>query len=248
MKTIFKYILQKSLGFRNYLFTFSLFKIYTIRWDKKENDFFYFLKMIPENALILDIGANIGIMSVLLAKKARGSEILSFEPVPENAATLQRVIRFFKLNNVRVFEMALGNSEGEVEMVLPVMGAVKMQGLSHVIHESIKENNQGDKYKVSLRVLDKMNELKYISKPLKAIKIDVENFEYFVLEGTKQLLQKYKPIVYAELWKNENRDKCFELMKSIGYSINVVMNNVLVEYDEATHLSQNFIFYISGKD
>lgn len=42
MKNFTKYILQKLLGFRNYLFVFCLFKIKTLHSDKNEKDFLYF--------------------------------------------------------------------------------------------------------------------------------------------------------------------------------------------------------------
>ena len=48
-------------------------------------------------------------------------------------------------------------------------------------------------------------------KKIGAIKMDVENFEYFVLEGGKELIKKHKPIIYTELWENQNREKCFQL-------------------------------------
>ena len=136
MKNAVKYILHTLLGFKNYLFVFSLFKISTLKRDKKEKDFFQFLRLIPENTAVLDIGANIGIMTVHLAR-IKGATVYAFEPMPNNIAAFQRIVRHFKLSNVKLFEVALGNTEGEAEMVMPVISSVRMQGLSHVVHESI---------------------------------------------------------------------------------------------------------------
>ena len=52
MKNTVKYILHKLLGFKNYLFIFSLYKILTLRKDKNEKDFFAFLHLIPANRII----------------------------------------------------------------------------------------------------------------------------------------------------------------------------------------------------
>jgi FkbM family methyltransferase len=245
MKSAIKYILHKLLGFRNYLFVFSVFKIYTLKWDRKENDFLFFLKMIPAGTVVLDIGANIGVMAVLLAKKIKGAQVVAFEPVPANISALKRVIGFFSLKNVRVMEYALGNEEGEVEMVMPVIDSVKMQGLSHVVHSSITENNEGVKVKAPIHRLDNITGLNGTMK-ISAVKIDVENFEYFVLEGGKSFINKYKPIIYIELWENDNRHKCFSLVKELGYKVNVVANEKLAEYDPSTHETQNFIFTPAG--
>jgi len=242
LKNALKYFLHKLFGFEKYLFLFSRFKIYTLKRDKKENDFFYFLNLFPENANVLDIGANIGIMTVHLAKKLKAGIVYSFEPIPSNIKTLKRIVAFFKLKNVRIFEMALGNENGEIKMVVPVVNSVKMQGLSHVVHKSIPENNEGDTFKVPIKKLDELDELKSNAVTISGIKIDVENFEYFVLEGGKEFLKKQHPVIYIELWENENREKCFRLAQELGYEIYIVKNNQLKQFDSKTDQTQNFIF------
>jgi FkbM family methyltransferase len=241
MKNGIKYILHKILGFKNYLYIFSLFKIYTLKRDKNEKDFFQFLKLIPENTTILDIGANIGIMTVHLAS-IKGADVFSFEPMPNNITAFQRIVKYFKLDNVKLFKIALGNSEGEVEMVMPVISSVRMQGLSHVVHESIKENNEGQRFKVPLKKLDNLQDIITNPKRISAIKIDVENFEFFVLEGAKELIKRDKPVVYAELWDNENRYNCFKLFDSLTYNTYVAVDNALVLFNKDIHIKQNFIF------
>lgn len=242
MKNAIKYLLHKVLGFKNYLFIFSLFKIYTLKRDKNEKDFFQFLSLIPKNSAVLDIGANIGIMTVHLARSIKNCTVYSFEPMPNNITTFKRIVKYFKLNNVHLFEIALGNTDGEAEMVMPVISSVRMQGLSHVVHSSITENNDGERFKVALKKLDNMEALMNETKHISAIKIDVENFEYFVLDGARALLNKNKPVVYAELWKNENREKCFELFRQLNYTAFIVLGNKMVKFDNMIHETQNFIF------
>ncbi len=242
MKNTVKYILHKLLGFKNYLFVFSLFKIYTLKRDKNEKDFFQFLSLIPENTAILDIGANIGIMTVHLARSVKNATIYCFEPIPANIETFKRIVKHFNLQKVHLFEIALGNTEGEVEMVMPVINAVKMQGLSHVIHNSIKENNEGKRYKVPLRMLDNIETIQHIPQRISAIKIDVENFEFFVLDGARNILVKNKPIVYAELWDNANRQQCFKLFDTLNYTTYIVAGEKLTVFNPTVHKTQNFIF------
>ncbi|MBL0329865.1 MAG: FkbM family methyltransferase [Bacteroidetes bacterium] len=181
-------------------------------------------------------------MTVHLARTIKGVTVYSFEPMPNNIIAFKRIVKYFKLDNVKLFEIALGNSEGEVEMVMPVISNVRMQGLSHVVHESIPDNNVGERFKVPLRMLDNMIEITNSGKRISGIKIDVENFEFFVLDGAKQLIAKNKPVVYAELWENENREKCFELFRSLNYKAVVVVDNKAVEFDATKHKTQNFIF------
>jgi len=247
MKSTIKYILHSLLGFRNYLFLFSRYKISTLQSDKKEKDFFHFLNLLPEDTIVLDIGANIGIMTVHLARRIKNIKVFAFEPMPANITAFKRIVNHYKLTNVTLFECALGNTEGEVEMVMPVITNVRMQGLSHVLHETITENNEGEKVKVPLRMLDKMPEIINAKHRISGIKIDVENFEFFVLDGARNLITTHKPIIYAELWDNENRANCFKLLKSFRYKTYVMYLNAMVEYDSEIHIAQNFIFLPENK-
>lgn len=242
MKSALKYILHKLLGFKNYLFVFSLFKINTLKQDKNERDFFHFLNLIPEDTAVLDIGANIGIMTAHLARSIKNVTVYCFEPMPNNLEALRHIIKYYGLSNTQVFDFALGNTSGTVEMVMPVVDSVKMQGLSHVIHKSIADNNEGDRFTVPIKRLDDLEELRAESKRISAIKIDVENFEFFVLDGALQLLEKNRPVVYAELWENENRSNCFKLFGKLNYKTHVVVQNKMVDYVPSAHKTQNFIF------
>lgn len=240
MKKLIQAILQRILGFRNYLFLFSLYKAKTITTDKAEGDFSHFLSFIKPNSNVLDIGANIGIMTVNLARKANKGKVFAFEPIPDNISTLKRVIRFHKLQNVQLFECALGNEQKQTEMVLPVVSAVKMQGLAHVVDQSITEFNEGITFKVPQYRLDDMPELKNVA--IDAVKIDVENFEYQVFMGAKSLLMRHKPVIYCELWDNENRRQCFGLMNELRYRIYILHHKQLVPFDNTAHRTQNFFF------
>lgn len=238
MKNGIKYIFQKLLGLPTYLYLFANYKIRTLESDKKENDFFLFLRMLKNgNGTILDVGANLGIMTVHLARNFPQSSIHSFEPMPQNAEVLHRVIRKNKLKNVEVHEVALGDQEGRVKMILPVNKSTVMQGLSHVKHDSITEWNEGSECEVPLTTIDSFD-----FPAVQGIKIDVENFEYFALKGGMHLLERDKPLIYAELWDNQNRVNCFDLLGGIGYRVMVSNAGTLKPFDRAKDTTQNFFF------
>ncbi len=242
MKARLKKALQKLLGFDRYLFLFSVAVITTLRSNRKERDFLHFLKMIPDGGLVLDVGANIGIMSVWLGRHLPKSDILAYEPVPQNIKALKRVLKYYKITNVTVAEKALGDKNGEVEMVMPVLEDVKMQGLSHVVHHSITEFNEGKKFTAPAERLDDCALLAAQTKPLRALKLDVENFEYFVLKGGEETIRHHRPLIYTELWENENRARCFDLLTEMGYRIKVLHRNTLEDYRPEVHTTQNFFF------
>jgi FkbM family methyltransferase len=244
MKTLLKFVLQKLLGFKNYLFFFSLYIVTTLKHDRKEGDFLHFLSLLPDNSTVLDVGANIGVMTVHLARKLPGSDVFSFEPVPDNLITLRRLVKYFKLTNVKIFDFALGNFEGTADIILPERKRVKFHGLSHIEGIEGTEGDEGLKYRVAMHRLDEIPELQSLVKPLSGIKIDVENYEFQVLSGAVTMLTKYNPIIYAELWENKNRIDCMELLSRLGYKTFVLESGNLVIFDSLKHNTQNFFFRI----
>lgn len=240
MKNFIKYILQSVLGFRRYLYVFSKHKIRTLKKDDKEKDFFKFLSLLKGDSCILDVGANIGIMSVHISNQFPNTSIHAFEPMPDNLDVLKRILNKYECSNVTLHEIAVGNEEGEITMVLPHNGKVKMQGLAHVVHDSITEWNEGETVKAPIKKIDDV----IGEQQVEGIKIDVENFEYFALLGAKKILQRDHPIVYAELWDNENRTHCFELFGDLGYKTYIVEDDELIEFNPDQHTKQNFIFLV----
>jgi len=240
VKAKIQYLLQRLLGLRTYLNLFSWFKIKTLHKDQGENDFFHFINMIPEGSNVLDIGANIGIMSYYLSKRVGTGQVCAFEPMPQNLATLKWIKNRFNLDNISISDLALGNENGTIDMVMPVVDNVKKQGLSHVLSDDIKDFNEGDTFTTSISKLDDIESLKETA--ISAIKIDVENFEYHVFLGAADLLKKNMPIIYCELWDNENRYKCFDFMKSLGYQIQFKQGDHLISFDANNHITQNFFF------
>jgi amino acid adenylation domain-containing protein/FkbM family methyltransferase len=66
---------------------------------------------IPENACVLDIGANIGMFSLLVDQRAPGSRILAFEPTPEAYRALSLNAEIHGLRAL-VLECAVGAEPG----------------------------------------------------------------------------------------------------------------------------------------
>ena len=236
MKDLIKNFLQKTLGYNNYLFYFSRFAITRVKMNRYEKEFGCFLDMLSKNDNVLDIGANIGITTVPIAQKCSKGLVYAFEPMPSNLKALKKIVQHYKLNNVIVYENALGDETGSIQMVLPVLNNNKMQGLSHVVEENGAD--EGEIFIVPVERLDDMGNL--FKNKISAIKIDVEGFEYEVLKGGTKLLQLHKPVIYCELWNNEKRSRCLDYLNSLGYTTKVFENDKLIDFSnqEVT----NFLF------
>lgn len=236
LKNLVKFLLQQLLGFRRYLFVFAKYKVHTLRWDRKEHHFFAFLNLLHDDGRsILDIGANLGIMTKHMSVQFPKSQIHAIEPMPDNIHVLKKVMS--DSTNVRIHETALGDEIGKATMILPVDSGAKLQGLSHVKSDTITDWNKGKEIEVPMTTIDEV----FPNCNVQGIKMDVENYEYEVLLGAKQLIDRCRPILYIELWDNENRTRCMNLLTEWSYQAHVVENKNLVPFTPA-HSQQNFIF------
>jgi FkbM family methyltransferase len=199
------------------------------------------LAQIFPDANVLDIGANIGITTVPLARTCHLGQVVSYEPVPPNFRALTHVVRLFGIRNARLINKALGADTGSVEMVMPVVNNAQRHGLSRVLTGTEITPYQGRTYRVPVVRLD--DELPTLPRPITAIKMDVEEFEFQVLEGSRELIAQDHPIILTELFPNEVRRQCFEFIQAYGYSINVLTpEGKLTPFDAEQHKAINFFF------
>lgn len=243
MKVFLQRNLQRILGYQVYLTVFSIYSVFRAFAGKYEVEFSEFLKLLSHQAggCILDVGANIGITAVPLAKKFPQEKIHAFEPIPANMQTLKKVSNIFGCKNIEFHPIALSNTSGVATMIVPETEGVKRQGLSRM--QGIDDEalyTKGEEISVQLTTLDDW----WMSAKMpavKGIKMDVENFEYQVLLGAKQLLLKAKPIIYCELWNDEKRVSCIQYMHSLGYDASVFVDGSIVPYDNQTVMNFYFI-------
>lgn len=239
LKLLVQRVLQFLLGYRLYLFVFSNFKIQTLKLDRNEKDFFHFLELLPDNAHLLDVGANIGVMTYYMSRFTSG-KVLSIEPEPMNLKVLKSICAFHRLNNVEVSDKAVGSDNGTLKMILPVVGNVRKQGLSHVKDEQITTFNEGEEFEVEVLKID---DFPFVAEhKIAGIKLDVENYEYRALKGAEVLIQRDRPVVYTELWNNQNRQDCFEFMRAMDYVVMVWNGSNLCPFEVDQHHTQNFFF------
>lgn len=69
------------------------------------------VEAIPEDGVVLDIGANVGLFSVLVKSLKKNANIHAFEPMPGTFAALRRNIEAHKLVNVTAHQVAIGATE-----------------------------------------------------------------------------------------------------------------------------------------
>jgi precorrin-6B methylase 2 len=155
----------------------------------------------PHARTIIDIGANIGTNTIEYACWAK--DVYSFEPTPELYDCMLNNISLNKTNidtvrwndtvsmclsaNISTFQCALGNEQGTVHL----KAFTNNKGKNHITNIIDEESHI-----ISVPV-NKLDSYNFVD--VDVIKIDVEGYELFVLEGAEQTIIKYKPVIQTEL-------------------------------------------------
>jgi len=177
-----------------------------------------FLSLVREGMTVLDIGANIGIYSLLSAKRLGGTgAVHAFEPTPFVADRLRDNIRLNDFQNVRVNQMALSDRAGTARFYLHE--EADCSSLGAVSSNSIEVDTMSlDEY-VRRAGLDRVH----------LIKIDVEGGEFRVLLGARALLSRpnapaimleFNPPLLALMGSSE--DELAALLLSYGYKLQMI--------------------------
>lgn len=246
IKNSIQFLIQKIIGYPTYLYWFSIYRVLRYQFLKDDIDIAFFIDLVKKNkeGIVIDAGANVGYTTVIFAKAFPAISIVSYEPVSLLSRIIHKVVLFFGVHNVEVRQKALGETIESVVIKTPVIQGVKKQGLSYIDKEVDREDIEMMKASIAEEVdmvtLD--SDWESHNNPLIAgIKVDVENFEYFVLKGAKNLIMKFRPIVMAELWDNGRRNSCLQLMQELGYETYIIKEKKLVKYLGQASLNYFFI-------
>ncbi len=166
---------------------------------------------IKDGDTILDIGANIGVFAVYAATVAENTQVLAFEPFPENIEFLQKNIKNSKLQNVKIYPQAVAKSVEE--RVLAVSD-------SWIKHSLNKAENSESGLRVQTTTFDRiMSEIDQCD----LLKIDCEGSEYEIFySASPESLKRVRKIVGEYHQRDENSmngEALCKFLKENGFTI-----------------------------
>ena len=182
----------------------------------KTNDWGHLEQIIDfKNKVVIDIGANVGFTTTYFSKIS--NKVIAFEPDNKNYESLNSQIKIRNLKNVETHNLAVSNISGPVEFY---------SRNANDLH-SLGVHNKGKIIQTSHITAITLDEFwgpspQYIG----LIKIDVEGFEYEVLQGASKLLEmrlveaiifEYSPKIHK--LRKISEDAPIKLLKKYGYRI-----------------------------
>lgn len=162
-----------------------------------------------------DIGAHLGFYTIFFAKAVgKNGKVIAFEPEKESYKHLKDNLKLNNLKNVQTFPKAIGEKPGKAKLYLgKTIGNFSLvKTYEKTIDYQEAEIVHGDQF------------VKKKKLPIpKLIKIDVEGYEYSVLEGLEETLSHPEcKIICCEVHPNLlplpiSEEKILKLINSFGF-------------------------------
>ncbi|WP_051212205.1 FkbM family methyltransferase [Rubritepida flocculans] len=148
---------------------------------------------VPEEGVILDVGANIGLSVLALAPLVPRGRIIAVEPGPRTAAALAETVALNGLGaRVACAALALSDVPGEA-----LFHDAEHSAGAHLMDPATLDAASLPTLRVPVTTLDALVAEHGLAR-LDFVKIDVEGFESEVLAGGAASLARHRPLVFAE--------------------------------------------------
>jgi len=199
------------------------------------------IKFSRHAKVIFDIGANVGLYSLLAAATNASARIHAFEPTPEIAASFRENIRLNELQNIFLSRLGVGNKSGHAFLQRFMGGEDVYDGMNFISTKKPAHANLPISV-VTLADYCRQNEITRID----LMKMDIEGGEYDALLGAKNLLESQAiGCIFLELVESHaNRAghstvEIKRLLANAGYQIFTLHSGELVPVPvEKTHDGQ----------
>lgn len=173
--------------------------------------------LVKSDYHVIDLGSNIGSYSLQFARMASKGMVYAFEPSQFNLRRLEKNISLNSFNNIRTYNVALGENAANAELSVINPYNLGMNRITKVPGKYSSENI----LVTTLDFLDAQNTFEKAD----LVKIDTEGFELKVLRGAWKFLQRWKPVLFIELidfnlmQQDDSASALIEFVQKAGYSV-----------------------------
>lgn len=171
-----------------------------------------------EGANVVDVGANLGFHSIEFAEMVgNGGMVYSFEPQRLIFYQLCGNILLNGMDNVFCHNCCLGAQAGQIELENPDYYSEKTINIG---------DTHTDRFTAGRKEICKINTLDSFSlKNVRIIKIDVQGYESYVLDGAMETIKAFKPFLFLEIdpihlsFYGIDKSEIFNKLEAMGYTI-----------------------------
>jgi FkbM family methyltransferase len=175
---------------------------------------------VAKGCVAYDVGSWHGFFAGVMAAQGAG-EVHAFEPLPENAELIEKMIALNPAKPLTLHRCALGETDTELDLfVLPETSMAKLESSRFQ-----RDYSPQQKIRVRVRSIDSLVEHRDAPAPA-LLKIDVEGAEMSVLKGGLNTIRKYRPEIYAEIHSAELLAESIALLQQEGYRVEIVSDGL----------------------
>ena len=199
-----------------------------------------FFNLLKLTNTFLDVGANIGIYTLIGCLTNPSMNVYAFEPNPTIFDCLKENVEINKLNNVQLNCSAITNYDGNITLhLVPGASASTRQGFKKAT-EAIS---------VPALTLDTFITMNNIQK-VDLIKMDTEATEPQVLEGARKLIERDRPIIICEVLHGYTEKALHAVLDDLSYKYFWITDDGLIETEivgDGTWQYLNYLFVPKNK-
>lgn len=174
-------------------------------------------RKLGPGATFFDVGANVGFLTLLGARLVGPpGRVVAFEPMPANAAAIRAHASANGFGWVTVREQAVGERSERTTLSVPTDASWAFLEHRDPAREVAK------RLPVELVALDDLRDLPQPD----VLKIDTEGAEAEVLRGMRELAERSRPVILAEM--HANNAEFADLAESLGYRVENLESTVPV--------------------
>ncbi|KKN21501.1 hypothetical protein LCGC14_0924660 [marine sediment metagenome] len=166
-------------------------------------------RLCKEGMIALDIGANIGVYTFRMAKLVgKTGKVIAFEPMSWAFLKLKKNFELNNFHNITLEKLALTNKQKKENTFFKSSWST----------DGVLKDIAQKKELIEFTTLDEYLREKGINK-VDFIKIDVDGYEYRVLQGAIDALKIFKPIIILEIanYTLTNIEAVISLLSNLGY-------------------------------
>lgn len=184
------------------------------------------LERLYQGGVILDIGANIGLVVIPLARRTRDRasslpHVFAFEALPSNHEALASNVKANGLDDIiTTLPIALGAERKQVKIQIEGDDPSRT-GTANILPADLEFKA------IDLEVipLDDLIENGLIPSDITLIKIDTDGYDLQILRGARRLLTRQRPVCHVELnlhclgWNHQTLEDVLRFIESIDYEL-----------------------------
>ncbi len=182
-------------------------------------------KLLKPNHVLFDVGANIGVITMIAANILTDGRVHAFEPFRHHLEKLHRNLRANDFQNVVLNPYALSDGNGNHDLYVPEYDEDEINNTGRAsVNPDRDLKDEFNTEEITTHRMDTYVEENTVNR-LDFIKIDVEGEELSVLRGGRDTLNRFSPDVMMELNRNhldragESPEKVLSFWDELDYSV-----------------------------